>query len=50
MNGRISLSFRIVGDAKIGGIVDETNLAADAGRLAEDDASYEMRSTDSTCP
>lgn len=35
--GRISLAFRIVGDEKIGGIVDDASLAADAGTLAADD-------------
>lgn len=35
--GRISLTFRIVGDDKIGGIVDDATLAVDAGPLAEDE-------------
>jgi hypothetical protein len=36
--GRFSMSFKIVGDAEIGGIVDETKLADDAGALAMDDS------------
>lgn len=36
--GRFSMSFKIVGDAQIGGIVDETKLADDAGALAMDES------------
>jgi hypothetical protein len=35
--GRISLKFKIINDEKLGGVVDDTQLAADAGPLADDE-------------